>query len=602
MHNIILFVLLVIKTQTDWGSGPGTLGPVNNWKHAFSQQNNITCNIHGQLSPVATSTNPTAWIKHTIDQQNTYIDGSNALTCGDFDNDNDNDIVGVRKDSLVFYENKTDTFVKKSLFPLSVGWGASVNDINNDGRLDVVVSQQNIGISWFENLGGFNFSQHTISTGASVGGLSCETGDINNDGTIDIVTTGFPHSTGSIGIWANNGSGGFTNAQTISKSSWRVKLDDLDNDGDLDLISANYPEGTWIYLNNGTAHFDSVAFINSNGVDGVWSRDFDNDGDVDIITGEFGNSGQNFIHWWENDGTGINYTSHIVYSGSSWRYGDGCFTEDIDMDGKTDVVSGFTQLAFFKQNNINNFTENYICGVFSDTHWMIPLSKGKCFPCVDILFSCTGYFLWYENNMINQFADSSYLESSILNSTCDANWLKFGYTVCSPFDSSLMFQFRSGNTVAEITGNNWSAPLCVSSGTEKDSVSLAPYITSRDSLFQYRVNLFGRNKDAGVLYEVWTEFECGGAIEEKNTPLKVDPGKALKIINDKICYSLTRESDVSLKIYGIDGRLVKSFVLRKSSPGEHSMNVPRLNKGIYFVLLTTEGKTTTAKFVIAGNK
>ncbi len=578
MCNIIFFMIMAfVEVQTDWILGPGVLGPVNSWDAAFHQSDSMTYNIQGLVSPVATDVNPNAWVKHIIDQD-TDIRNINSLVPGDFDNDGDLDLVGAKggADIIVFYENLGDTFVQVSSFaaPGSHNAFISVNYINNDSLMDVVVSGGS-GLSWFENSGGFTFVEHIIDPLTNCGFV--ETGDIDNDGNIDIATGG-ESIWGPIDIWKNDGSGSFTVAQTISDNAWRLRFDDLDGDGNLDLINAEYRAtggGTHIYFNDGTGFFTEVTSLANSGVDGMWSRDFDNDGDQDVLTGEFGSS--DYLRWWENDGTGSDYTSHTVYNGSS-SYGDGAFAEDMDMDGKADVLSGYKKLGYFKQITLDDFTEYVIDPALPyETHWLSPFHRGMCFSGLDVLVSCKGYFLWYENQMANQFTDSSWLESSVLNSNCPAEWLWFGYDVCCPFDSAISFQFRSGKDLSEITGKSWSTPPVFLPGLDyfADSVDLTPFTTNRDMLFQYKINSTTVALDAPIIYEVWVKWKCGGVgVEEE---LKVESEKLEVYPNPFIQWTEVRSQkpEARIEVYDMMGRLVEET--KKNTIGE---NLPT---GVYFV-------------------
>ena len=92
--NIILAITLLlpqaIEIQTDWLSGPGTLGPVGAWGTAFYQSDSINYNISGQISLVST-TIAGGWTKHII-QTNTQIRGQDGVYPADFDGDGDLDL------------------------------------------------------------------------------------------------------------------------------------------------------------------------------------------------------------------------------------------------------------------------------------------------------------------------------------------------------------------------------------------------------------------------------------------------------------------------------------------------------------------------------
>ena len=600
---VILTIIGAIFTQTDWVGGPGVLGPVPNWNKDFYEYDSVTYNIQGRICPVATDVNPNAWVKHIIDYDSNIAD-MNSLVPGDFDNDGRIDLVGAKgwASTIVFYKNLGDTFVQVSSF---AGGGVgrstylSVNYIDNDLLIDVVVSGPSGELAWFENTGGFNFTPHIISSTTYYGFV--ETGDVDNDGDIDLVT-----GTGTIDVWKNDGSGGFTKTQTILNGACRLRLDDLDGDGDLDLINAYYWGGgiTTIYFNDGTGNFSSSASLSSGGVDAMWSRDFDNDGDQDILTGEFQGGGNNYIHWWENDGSGQNYTSHTVYSGGSWLYGDGAFAEDMDMDGKTDVLSGYERLGYFRQITLDNFTEYVIDPALPNlTHWIRPSYRGMCFTGIDVFVSCEDYFLWYENQMAQDFAHG-WFTSSVLEIHSQQRQLRwFGWEACVPHDSTLAFYWRADNTAGGIVTKPWIGPHYPIVGEIiRDSIYLPHDPCYR--YFQYKAEFWPSAGDVSIVYEIWlTDTTCGAAgVEEEfrveSLELKAYPNPSFG--NALIKYGLPEKAAMTLRLYDISGRLVKTLYSGTQEKGYYKVDIKQdeLKGGIYFVIFETDDYKATRKLTI----
>ncbi|MDD2890433.1 MAG: VCBS repeat-containing protein, partial [bacterium] len=134
--NILLFVLSVIHTQTDWVGGSGIQGPVSNWSTSFNSYDSVTYNVQGQVCPIASQVNYTSWTRHVIDS--TYNIGCHSIWPADFDNDGDVDLAGWQGigNLLVFYRNNGDgTFTKMSTYPVlgASDWGfLSGNDMDND--------------------------------------------------------------------------------------------------------------------------------------------------------------------------------------------------------------------------------------------------------------------------------------------------------------------------------------------------------------------------------------------------------------------------------------------------------------------------------------
>jgi hypothetical protein len=196
--------------------------------------------------------------------------------------------------------------------------------------------------------------------------------------------------------------------------------------------------------------------------------------------------------------------------------------------------------------------------------------------------------------MASQFATSSYLESSILNSQCTdaATWGYFGYDVCTPSATALSFQFRTGNTQTEVTSAAWSSPVSITAGTLKDSISLATLTPAK--LFQYRINCKGTT-DAPVVYEVWLNYICGASgVSEKHLFSPV----SLEIEGNEICYSLQAKANISISLYDITGRLAKTIENREQEAGTYRVTASNLKSGIYFVVLSDNGMKTTRKMVL----
>jgi hypothetical protein len=75
-----------------------------------------------------------------------------------------------------------------------------------------------------------------------------------------------------------------------------------------------------------------------------------------------------------------------------------------------------------------------------------------------------------------------------------------------------------------------------------------------------------------------------------------NPVKALSVIR----YSLPAEGKVSLQLYDISGRLVKTLVNEDKKPGSYSitLNTKILSAGVYFIFLQTESKRIIERLVI----
>jgi len=158
---------------------------------------------------------------------------------------------------------------------ISMFWG----DVDNDGDQDLFCANSNgkiyPGPEWGKNFLFRNNGDGTFSDDSVQSGLALETnsrgssmGDIDNDGDLDIVVT---NSWADALVLLNDGSGKFTESHEKTGGSWfyghGLALGDLDNDGDLDMIGGNWRRpsasnpGKWFVFNNKT---DNNSFVKIN--------------------------------------------------------------------------------------------------------------------------------------------------------------------------------------------------------------------------------------------------------------------------------------------------------------------------------------------------
>lgn len=202
---------------------------------------------------------------------------------GDIDNDGDLDLYVTNFGANVLYRNEGDgTFVEVTDAAQvgDQGWGASAAfaDIDRDGLVDLYVG----------NYHNFSYANHRVcAEGGS--GLQLYCGPEAFDGVADV-------------LYRNEGDGTFadiTVAAGLGSAEGKelgVVFGDVDLDGDPDLYLANDKTVNFLYLNDGRGHFADeallagVAYNEDGDVEagmGVDMGDYDNDGDPDLFVTNF---------------------------------------------------------------------------------------------------------------------------------------------------------------------------------------------------------------------------------------------------------------------------------------------------------------------------
>ncbi|HKQ76933.1 MAG TPA: FG-GAP-like repeat-containing protein [Blastocatellia bacterium] len=209
-----------------------------------------------------------------------------------------------------------DVAAKLGIDPVGGAGGSIMDDFDNDGLLDIVISTVNAcgSLRYFHNNGDGSFSDWTerAKLADQIGGINCAQTDYNNDGWLDIfVMRGgweFPMRNS---LLRNNGDGTFTDVTQASgllsgehrthSAAWA----DYDNDGWLDVFVGHEETPSQLFRNRGDGTFEDVTRKAGVGRTGftkgsVWG-DYDNDGYPDLYVSNYGE--ENFLYRNRGDGT-----------------------------------------------------------------------------------------------------------------------------------------------------------------------------------------------------------------------------------------------------------------------------------------------------------
>jgi hypothetical protein len=228
--------------------------------------------------------------------------------------------------SYLFHNNGDGTFTdvsEKSGIASSRGiaWGVVATDINNDGLMDLFVSNDAMPNFLFANRGNGKFEEIGLQSGVAYSddgrarsGMGVDSADYDQDGWMDLFLTDVDQEMFS--LYHNRHDETFDDESLANGiglavrylSGWGVKFFDYDNDGNIDLfIATGHPdnevekrssmvtskERPLLWHNNGSGHFEHTyenvsaqsgpVFNTAYAGRGLAIGDLNNDGAVDVL-------------------------------------------------------------------------------------------------------------------------------------------------------------------------------------------------------------------------------------------------------------------------------------------------------------------------------
>ncbi|MDB9961465.1 FG-GAP-like repeat-containing protein [Oceanihabitans sp.] len=311
----------------------------------------------------------------------------------DFDNDGDNDLfVTSDFNGNKLFENTGDlTFIDiTETCGISTenmsSYGASWGDYNNDGFLDVFISNRTPSINnkLYKNNGDGTFVDVSIEAGIDPlghGSFCAAFLDINNDGYQDIYISNDKPINPNI-LYKNNGDNTFTDISVSSGTdvaidAMTVTVGDFNNDSWFDIYITNGPAGNVLFRNNGDETFTDVANLSGTIFNSVsWGASFmdaDNDMDLDLyVCGEFDENETNFLNaaFYVNSNDETFILSNESFPGDN-RASYSSAIGDVNNDGYSELVvtNSFDQDLFFWKNNSsmnNNWLRLHLEGTQSN--------------------------------------------------------------------------------------------------------------------------------------------------------------------------------------------------------------------------------------------
>lgn len=537
-----------------------------------------------------------------------------AVAAGDVTGDGVIDVVvanGVMGTVSILKGNNSGTFVRQT--PVGAGSaarGVALMDANQDGRLDIAVTNLNSNTMQvlLQTSRGFNGKDYRAGNQSTldfnvddrlVGPLAA--GDLNADGNIDLATV---HPTpGTVSILFGGGDGTFQAPTDLPVGSLpqAVVIADLDRDGLQDLAVANQGNAnvSILYGKGGGAFKAKVNFGVGKGPVDLVTGDLNGDGRTDLVTANFEDNSISVLL--KNAGGG-GFKDRINSAVGAGPRGVAC--GDIDGDGKADLVVA--------DNSAGGFTVLYGTGdgkfrpgVFYGTGGgptSIALSDFNGDHLVDIAVSNTlsntvevwlgglgGFFRQLIVSTPNEprristgDLDGDGRDEIFVGARVGQTYVIYPYS-SAPLGIGLWGFGSEGNSVVMVDANHDGARDLVTMNARNQAVSVL--------LNESGTSLLAAGRQ--------TESTAASLARASISPNPLNPSGTLR-------FTTIGEGPIRVRLFDIHGRLVRTLMDEgRAAAGAHQVAVDgvdgrgdRLATGVYFYRIEAAGAVSSGRFTI----
>ncbi len=425
--------------------------------------------------------------------------------------------------SYIYYGSSVGVGAKLANVPTCWAVDSTTADINRDGFLDLIVSNQcapgsGVQIYWGSSSG---YSAIKSKSLAAATPTQAVVADLNGDHKLDIVICSFKDGkslgTNSQVLWGD----GFTSSTKLpTVGCTGTSAADLNGDGWPDLVFANQHNvnvttrgNSYIYWNQqaspwfqaspGAKHRSEIPTVGANDVS---VADLNHDKKLDLIFSNLVDEpGANhhinsYVYW--NMGSAPHFsTSARLEIPTDASYGN--FAADLNNDGYTDLV--FT----------NHFTGTYVTRINSYVYWnqqaapwFVPKSGAKnrkALPSIGAVRSSTD-----PGSVLTREGRQTFTSRVLLTQAATPQYLKIWSTAKVPKGTGLSFQVRAAATAAGLKTAAWMGPTSAKDAhVVSDGVSSSPLHKSHTghSYLQYRATLTHDLGNTPVLQQVSVAYQ-----------------------------------------------------------------------------------------------
>lgn len=523
----------------------------------------------------------------------------NGISFYDYDNDGWDDltVATANGDPVRFYKNINGNFVEQTLNIANNNWrNKQVNwvDIDNDGDNDLFITSDTEINRLYENLGNMILEDITISSGMLNDVLvtyGASWGDYNNDGFLDVFLSNRDNTIPNV-LYKNNGDNTFSLANTeaglinTGTLSFCSAFIDYNKDGFQDIYVANdkVANPNTMYKNNGDGTFTEVGLETGTDITidamSVTVEDFNADGWPDIyVTNDV--VGNVFL---KNNGDGtftdIAQTTNTTMNSVAW----GAVFLDAENDGDLDIyasaehngtVTGYLSSAFFNnENGIFDLNNSAIPGDFAISYSnAIGDVNNDGYPEISVNnINHSNIFLWQNNTS----TFNNWLKINLEGTISNRNGIGSLIELSANGDKQYRYTCLGEGYLAQNSGSEF---FGIADATTIDYVRVTWLSGIEDIYYNVLPNQSLKIVEGSSL-----------SISEFSRPsISVYPNPVSNIL-----YINSKLDNYDLQITNVIGKDLKIPELKILNNG---IDVSMLDSGIYFLKITSQERKEIIRFI-----